>query len=90
MSTISSIVPDGRHWAIIQIRSIHIPGDERSRTAPGHGYPAHTEQAVVYQAYTALADWEHEIERLTIRGEQFRAITADVAKVSVRVAVGAP
>jgi hypothetical protein len=38
-------VPDGSHFCVIIYgkRSIHIEGDERSRTNPGHGYPAHTE-----------------------------------------------
>jgi hypothetical protein len=39
-------VPIGPHFAVIIYgkRSIYIEGDERSRTAPGHGYPAHTER----------------------------------------------
>lgn len=82
-----SDIPDGPHWAIIQVRSITIPGDERSRTAPGHGYPEHTESVISYRAFTAVGDWEQEVEHLAMRGERFRAIKADVAKVSVKVAV---
>lgn len=80
-------IPVGPHWAIIQMRDIHIPGDERSRTAPGHGYPAHTETCISYQAFTVIGDWEAEVEHLTMRGERFRAIKADVAKVAVKVTV---
>lgn len=80
-------IPDGPHWAIIQTRSITIPGDERSRTAPGHGYPEHTETVVSYTAFTAIGEWESQVACLTMRGERFRAIKADVAKVSVKVAV---
>lgn len=29
-------------YAVIVNEKIHIEGDERSRTNPGHGYPAHT------------------------------------------------
>lgn len=29
-------------YAVIVKEKIHIEGDERSRTNPGHGYPAHT------------------------------------------------
>lgn len=38
-------VPNEPHFAVILYgtRSVHIPGDERSRTNPGHGYPAHTD-----------------------------------------------
>lgn len=82
-----SEIPNGPHWAIIQTTSVTIPGDERSRTAPGHGYPEHTESFITYRAFTAIGEWETEIEHLTMRGERFRAIKADVAKVSVKVAV---
>lgn len=35
-------VPNTPHFAVIifNTRTVHIPGDERSRTNPGHGYPA--------------------------------------------------
>lgn len=38
-------VPKDFHYAILvfESTSVHIPGDERSRTNPGHGYPASTE-----------------------------------------------
>jgi len=31
-----------KKYAAFISESRHIPGDERSRTNPGHGYPAHT------------------------------------------------
>lgn len=31
-----------RYWIVVTETHVHVPGDERSRTAPGHGYPAHT------------------------------------------------
>lgn len=36
-------VPSEEHFAILvyEHSSVHVPGDERSRTNPGHGYPAH-------------------------------------------------
>lgn len=38
-------VPKDSHYAILvfETTSVYIPGDERSRTNPGHGYPASTE-----------------------------------------------
>ena len=39
------------HWAIIKIQTTYHEGDERSRTNPGHGYPAHSTSAMVYQPY---------------------------------------
>ena len=40
-----SSFPDKPHYAIIIFdnKQIHHEGDERSRTNPGHGYPAYTE-----------------------------------------------
>lgn len=41
--------------AIIQ-DSYHVEGDERSRTNPGHGYPAHT------VSYTRIEEFKDEAE----------------------------
>jgi hypothetical protein len=43
--------PSAPHWAILKFSSTHVPGDERSRTNPGHGYPAHSVDNVSYEAY---------------------------------------
>jgi hypothetical protein len=44
-------LPDVEHWAVIRTDGVHIPGDERSRTNPGHGYPAEIRNFLSYQAY---------------------------------------
>jgi len=38
-------IPEVPHYAILLFssESVYFPGDERSRTCPGHGYPEHTE-----------------------------------------------
>lgn len=88
MTGISSI-PNNPHWAIVSTTSITIPGDERSRTNPGHGYPEHTETYITYEAFTSQAEWENEIERRTLQkyGAAFKALKVEVADVKVRVAV---
>ncbi len=59
-------VPVGEHYAIVEFDSIYIEGDERSRTHPGHGYPAHTEPTVKYIVFANQSDWESAInERMT-------------------------
>lgn len=59
-------VPTGEHWAIITGASVHIPGDERSRTAPGHGYQEHIESYIEYAVYLNEAKFKlalaHAIE----------------------------
>ena len=39
-------MPQTPHYAVLvyKVRRITIPGDERSRTHPGHGYPEHTDE----------------------------------------------
>lgn len=44
-------IPAGEHWAIITGSTITVPGDERSRQSPGHGYPEHTESVITYQVF---------------------------------------
>lgn len=54
-------VPKTEHWAIITFDTITIPGDERSRTCPGHGYPEHTESVVRYEAFTDEVEWRMRV-----------------------------
>jgi hypothetical protein len=44
-------MPKQKHFAVIKFGSIYIPGDERSRTNPGHGYPASFETTMEYIAF---------------------------------------
>jgi hypothetical protein len=85
-----SNIPKGPHWAIISTTSVTIPGDERSRTNPGHGYPESTETFITYQAFTSQAEWEREVERRIVRKYRapFRALKVEPAEVNVRVSVG--
>lgn len=51
-------VPACEHWAIIEGTSVFVPGDERSRTNPGHGYPEHTDNYITYTAYLDEAEFK--------------------------------
>lgn len=55
-------VPTTPHYAIVTERTIYHEGDERSRTNPGHGYPAYTETVTDYKAFTDRESWEREIK----------------------------
>ena len=57
-----SDIPLGEHWAIIEGSSITVPGDERSRTNPGHGYPESTERFITYAAYSDKAEFEQDLK----------------------------
>jgi hypothetical protein len=41
--------PTKEHWAILTPGTVFIPGDERSRSHPGHGYPESTENTLSYR-----------------------------------------
>ena len=50
-------IPEGPHYAVLvySTHSTHIPGDQRSRDAPGHGYPAHTETSNTVEHWVTLS-----------------------------------
>jgi hypothetical protein len=54
-------LPPGEHWVILEFAFIHVPGDERSRIAPGHGYPERSEPVVNYIAFASQEDFEKEL-----------------------------
>lgn len=80
-------VPAGEHFAILCSKSIYIPGDERSRTNPGHGYPASTEQTWDYEVYANREKWEQAIEYKTLRGDKFVPLHANRPVVEKKVTV---
>jgi hypothetical protein len=86
-----SKVPKGPHWAIIQGESMYIPGDERSRTNPGHGYPATTKHYVSYKAFLSEEDWNKEVQELAApkfgSPKPFVAMYVVPATISTKVVV---
>lgn len=78
-------------YAIIKDSShtIHHEGDERSRTNPGHGYPAYDEriESISFEAFTNKTQWEDRIRQLTIKNEVFKAIEAKPVSVETEVIV---
>ncbi len=53
-----SEIPKVKHWVVLVFGTTHIPGDERSRTNPGHGYPASTETKIDYIVFDDKSDLE--------------------------------
>lgn len=60
--------PSVPHYAMLIFvqQNVHIPGDERSRTAPGHGYPERTETYNTNNLWVTehKEDWEQSIADL--------------------------
>ena len=46
------------HFAALVFTTVHIPGDERSRTHPGHGYPAEAKSIVQYITFESREELE--------------------------------
>ena len=80
-------LPKSEYWAILTPKSTHIPGDERSRTNPGHGYPESTERSWSIEVFTSEADWKKEIEDKTRRSDRFQAIHARPATITTETKI---
>lgn len=81
-------VPKTEHWAIMVERTINIPGDERSHTHPGHGYPASTEYAWEYMSYLDEDAWKRDIaSRVKSDGYSDRYIAMHVHPATVTTEV---
>lgn len=62
-------VPDGVHYVILEPISVHISGDERSRTHPGHGYLERTEYYWRYAVYKTREEWLAEVKERYEQGK---------------------
>jgi len=87
-----SELPDKSFFAILTETRVTIPGDERSRTCPGHGYPEHTESFWNMEVYENEKEWKEEVKRLTmsrdVYGREFKAVCITPAKIDVSVDIG--
>ncbi len=84
--------PSAPHWAILKYSTTHVPGDERSRTNPGHGYPAHSVDNVSYEAFYTeekfLAAVE-ELENGTFSRGSYTALKVEPLTIKTTVSVSA-
>lgn len=85
-----SDMPTEAHYAVIEFGSIYIEGDERSRTAPGHGYPGHSQSTRDYLVFPVRAAWEAYITKLKTAKygkTSFVALVANPASITQKVEV---
>lgn len=63
----STDVVDGAHFAVIvyNTTSVYIPGDERSRKYPGHGYPEHTKNYDTFEHW--ITSDKHDLQNFVIK-----------------------
>ena len=55
MGRIDTDMRDELIYAVVYAKRTCIPGDERSRTNPGHGYPAYTQEDQIFTINTLSA-----------------------------------
>jgi len=80
-------IPQKEHFVILQFEQTLIPGDERSKTCPGHGYPERYHHNVVYITFDNEKEWLEEIREKTINKADFLAHKVSPVKISQEVVV---
>lgn len=86
-------VPTVEHYAIFEGGSHYTPGDERSRTNPGHGYPESSDPYIKYEAYLTkekLMLAIKELEECKYSKKEYKVckITPMVVNKTVDISVG--
>jgi len=81
--------PAAPHIAVIHFTSIYIPGDERSRSHPGHGYPGGSESVVKYITFNDTPDGKEELRKWIEQNqkENFMIIEATPKVVKTKLTV---
>lgn len=78
---------ENKVWIITKSRNIYHEGDERSRTHPGHGYPAYTETVEDIARFISYDAFFVEVTRLMRHGDKFLAYEAKLLRVTATVSV---
>ena len=68
-------------YLIIIKTIIHIPGDERSKRSPGHGYPAHDKTCYDVEKFVDKNLFENRIKQLINRETIFEAYEVNELKI---------
>lgn len=77
-------------YAAIINSSYTIPGDERSRTNPGHGYPEHTVQYQEFREfrdYNEMKQWVEDQERSVYSRGAYKLISFTPMTVSKTIEI---
>lgn len=81
----------GEFYAVFVKSRYHVPGDERSRTNPGHGYPAHDveyTEVIEFQSLELLRDWVLKNDHhASYSKKQYRAVKCTPLSVVTAIEV---
>lgn len=70
-------------FVILFPETIHVPGDERSRTNPGHGYGPYTHKVWRVNYYETKEEWIEEIKKYSTYKDGF--IPLQITKPTIEV-----
>lgn len=92
MSYTPGSIPETEHWAVVNETTTQVrhEGDERSRTHPGHGYPAYTEDihSLSYEAFpteSAALEYMATRQSIKLRPTNYRLLHVIPFKTTVKV-----
>ena len=80
-----------KYAALIE-EKVTIPGDERSRTNPGHGYPEHTKTFTRLQEFGSeqeMLDWVRKEETHCFSKKTYRIIKFEPVEIKTTFSVEA-
>lgn len=83
-------IPSDAKFIAFSKTSTYVPGDERSRTNPGHGYPAHTVEnlePVFFKTEEELVNWLQSPYRGTSEKENVFSVKKVEIKTEMKVIV---
>jgi hypothetical protein len=78
-------------FIVVTEGSVHIPGDKRSETNPGHGYPAHTRtylEARYFYSEDELKEWIASNEGSLFAKKRYRAFACTPLTIQTRLEIG--
>lgn len=83
---------DGIFFAIVRNETIVVPGDQRSKDMPGHGYPKHFEDKASIEWFSDEAEFKARVLELTYpesfgTRKEFRAFRMQPITVNPKVDV---
>lgn len=72
-------------YLILKPTSVHIPGDERSRTNPGHGYGPETKDSWNIWSCGTREEWQSQIKAMTKKKEDFVPLIGERPLIATEV-----
>lgn len=89
MEALENLPSELSFYAILIPDSIHVPGDQRSIDAPGHGFPAHSEPTLKIESFLSQDAFKKRIKELMFprfgMAKKFRAFRMNPVKIATNI-----